>query len=116
MLGVRHQAEDVARFVCDCGDLTDRAVRVLLVAQDDLLVRLEACEQLAVREVAALAVLDGNRHPLPGLAAAREGRGGVLDDQTHVAADKRKGRVRPQRPGKEARLAENLKTVADPEH
>ena len=73
-------------------------------------------EQLAVREVAALAVLDGDRQTLRRLAAAGERRVVALEDERHVAADEGEGRVRPERPGKEPRLAENLKTVADPEH
>ena len=45
---MRHQAEDVAALVHDTGDPGDRAVRVLLVTQDDLAVPLELGEQLVV--------------------------------------------------------------------
>ena len=53
-----------------------------VVAEDDLAVRLELGEQLVVGEAAALAVLDGDVEPLPGLAAGEVNGGvGPLDAQ-----------------------------------
>src|SRR5439155_11740269 len=96
--------------------VANRDVGIVRVPQGDLPVGLEVREQLAVGEVAALAVLDRHRQPLPGLAAARERSVGPLDEYGNVTTDEGQGRVRPERPGKETRFAQNLKTIADPEH
>ena len=116
MLGVGHQAEDRSRLVHDAGDVRGRAVGVLLVAESDLAVRLQLGEELVVGVIATLPVLHGDREPLPAFAAGRE-RGVVpLDSERDVAADERQRSIGAKRPGKEACLAENLKTVADAEH
>ena len=59
------------RLVAHAGDVADRAVAVLRVAQDDLARRLELAVQLVVGVPAALAVLDRDRQLLARLAAAR---------------------------------------------
>src|SRR5215217_6222992 len=103
-----HQPEDVARSVRDSGDIGDRTVRVVLVAEYDLTVRVELGEQLLVREVAPLAVLDGDGEALPGLGTGREGRIRPLDPHRHVATDERERRIRAQGTREQARLAQDL--------
>ena len=66
-------AEDVPVRVEDAGDGCNRAVRVLLVTQRDLAVRLQLGQQRLVGEVATLAVLDRDRQAL--IASQREVKG-----------------------------------------
>src|SRR3954468_3919987 len=70
VLGVRHQAEDVARLVAHARDVALRAVVVGGVAQHDLI--LDGVE--VRRVVAARGVLDRDREPLAGARLARERR------------------------------------------
>ena len=57
VLGMRHQAEHVPVRIEDAGDGRNRAVRVLLVAQDDLPIAVELLEQ--VEAPLAGAILNG---------------------------------------------------------
>src|SRR4051812_36696514 len=111
VLGVGHQAEDVARLVAHAGDPALRAVVVGGVAQDDLL-----AEGVEVRRVvAAGGVLDGDRERLPGARLARERRVGVDDLELGLAADEAQLAIGQQRARQQARLAQDLEAVADAE-
>ena len=62
VLGVRHQADDVAALVGDAGDVTQRAVGVVVeVARDDAALALEPVEGRLVGDEPALAVLEHDR-------------------------------------------------------
>ena len=72
-LGVRHQADDVARLVAEAGDRRRRSVRIgrvadapvgVGVAEDDLPVGLEPGDDVRLGEVVALAVGDRNAEDL----------------------------------------------------
>src|SRR5262245_35960339 len=95
VLGMRHEAEDVARRVAHPGDVRERAVRVRLrhrtpgpigVPEHDLLVRLERRDRRLVRHVASLAVLDGKLEQFaPAAAVGERGIGGLDTGRDHVA-------------------------------
>jgi hypothetical protein len=61
-------------------------------------------------------VLDRDREPLPVAALTRETGLGVLHHQLDLSADEPERVVGQERPRQQARFAENLKAVADPEH
>src|SRR5947209_744571 len=75
VLGMRHEPEDVALLVADAGDVVERSVGILAggVAQQHLLGVQDPRQLLVGRVVATGGVLDGDRQPLAGLAATREG-------------------------------------------
>src|SRR4029079_4357450 len=100
----------------DAGDVADRAVAVLGVAQHQLTRGVELLVQILVRVPAALAVLHRNGQLLSLLAPRRERRVRLLDAEPHVAADELELAVGPEHAGEEACLAEDLEAVADPEH
>src|SRR4051812_13989759 len=117
VLGVRHQADDVAALVRDAGDVGCGAVRVdLEVAGDDPPLALERGERVAVCDVAALTVLERDDDLLPGRVPGRPRRRRVLDPQALVAADELAVVVADERPRQQVALAQNLKAVADSEH
>ena len=70
-LGVRHQADDVASLIADAGDVVDRAIGVVDVAEDDPVVGLQLGQRLGVTGVVALEVVDRDAERL-----ADRGRGG----------------------------------------
>ena len=111
MLGVRHEPHDVADLVADPGDVADRSVRVVDVAEHDL-----RGVEIRRGDVAAVAVLDRQHEARAGGAARGERQVVALDGQRHVAADEAKRLVAQQRAREQARLAEDLEAVADPEH
>src|SRR3989338_8600227 len=100
---MRHEAEHVAGFVADAGDVAGRAVWVIHVAQEHLFVRLEFVERPLIGVVVALAVRDGDTQPF-----AR-----ALEPQVHVPADEFERAVAHQSARQEPRLAEDLEAVAD---
>ena len=78
---MRHQAENVAGFVTDAGDVLDRAVRVggggdiplgITVTDDDLVMALELRDHGRLGKVAALAM--GDRDPQHLALAALAGK------------------------------------------
>ena len=87
MLGMRHETHDVALRVHDAGDVCDRAVRVVLVTEDDLPVRLELGEEPVVREPAALPVLDRDREDLVRFAERGERRVRALDAEIDITTN-----------------------------
>src|SRR4051794_24461125 len=83
VLGVRHEAEDVAGLVADAGDVLHRAVVVVGVAEHDLVG--DRVEVGGV--VAAGRVLDRDRQLLARPRLARERRLGVDDLEVDLPAD-----------------------------
>ena len=122
---MRHHAEHIAALVDDAGDRIRRAVDVGLLV-DDAVGRAVAIEHpplafeplqgLFIGFVIALAMGDRHADDLAGIVAAGERRVGALDPQMHVVADEFQPRVAHQDAGQQARLAEDLKAVADAEH
>ena len=103
MLGVGHEAEDVAALVADARDVGDGAVRVLarLVPEQDLTGRVELGDRLGVGEPAAVAVLHGDRERLALGAAGGERAVGARDLEPDVAADERERLVLAERARKQ---------------
>src|SRR5207248_7195751 len=62
------------------------------------------------------AMLDRDRQALAGLAPGGERSVSALDDERDVPARERERRVRAQRARQQSGLAEDLESVADPEH
>ena len=104
------------RLVRDTGDPVDGAVHVVGVAERDLPARLELRHELGIAVPAALAVLDRDHELLPELPAAGERARRALHGDGDVGAEELLLPVRPQHAGEQARLAEDLEAVADPEH
>ena len=96
MLGVRHQAHDVAGLVEHAGDVRDGAVRILLVAEQQLSARVEFLDELGRPVPRAFAVLDRDHESLSRPAPRRECGVAPLDAHRDVAADEGERRVRPQ--------------------
>ena len=124
-LGMRHQADDVASFAADAGDVAERPVRVgrvrqlarlVAVAEDDAPRRLELADHIGLRVVVPFAVRDRQSQPLPGAGARRERRVGLLDADDDVLAVKLQVTIAQHRAGQQPGLEQNLKAVADAEH
>ena len=123
-LGVRHEAENIARFVADAGDVFAGAVRIcgighgasgVAVAHEDLVVGVEFGERGVVGEVAALAVRDGDVEDLAFGGGTREARVRGFHAEVLVFADEVEALVAHERAGEESALAEDLEAVADAE-
>src|SRR5688500_7735854 len=115
MLGMRHEPHYVPRVVDHPGDVAERAVHVLRVAEDDLTTRGELNERTLVRVPGAVAVLHGNHELLSDRAPAHEVRCRALDTEDRVTAHELELPVREENPREQPRLAEDLEPVADPE-
>jgi hypothetical protein len=122
---MRHHAEHVALVADNACNRRCRAVDVVRIADfagsAAITIKhpsfaFETADRLFVGGVVALAMRHRNADHLPGIVAARERRIGSLDAQMHVAADELELRVTHQHAGQQARLAEDLKTVADAEY
>lgn len=121
--GVWHQSEHIAAFVVDAGDVVDRAVWVVgdrtlatgvAVAKRDLSALLELRELSFVALIAAVSVCDGQaKHRSSG---KRSERAFGLASDKHISAFEPQVRVACERSGQKAKLGEDLKAVADPEH
>ena len=113
VLGVGHEAHDVARLVGDAGDLAVAAVRVVAeVSHHNPAGGLQLVEGALVRDVAALAVLDRDDDFRAGPVAVGPGRDGILDDEPLVSADELPVVVAYQRAGQQVGFAEHLEAVA----
>src|SRR3954447_10834061 len=117
VLGVGHEAEDVARRVDHAGDVVERAVGVLPwgVTEHDLLARRDLLEQLGRGVPAPRGVLDRDREGVSLRARARERRAGVDHRDVDLAADEAQPGVGQQGTGQEPGLAQDLEAVADAE-
>jgi hypothetical protein len=102
--------------VHDAGDVAGRAVGIVLVAEHHLAFALDAVQRLFVGEEVALAVADG--HHRRALLAEAGGEAGLAVDhvQRHRLADVLQLGVAQQGAGQQARLAQHLEAVADPDH
>ena len=84
-LGVRHHAHHVALAVEDAGDVAQRAVGVIEVAEGDAVFGFELVERALVGEVAAFAVGDGQAQHLAFLRRATvNGESVVADAQPQL--------------------------------
>src|SRR3990172_1933809 len=122
---VGHEAEDVAGFVADTGDIVEGAVGIgqwgglplgVDIAQEYLAIVAQPFQRLWIGEVASFAMLDRKLEQLTFPSLAGEGRIGFLDTQEDFLADKLKAGVAHQRSRQKPRFAENLKAVADAQH
>jgi len=110
---VGHEAQDVAGPVDQAGDVVQRAIGIVGVAEDHLALALDAGKGVGVREEGAFAIAHSHHH----LAAAAEGAGeaGVRPDnvQLHGLADVLQRRIPQEGARQEAGLAEHLEAIAD---
>src|SRR5258705_13786148 len=120
-----HQADHVALFAAEAGDVGGRAIRIrgigrnaLLVgiAEDDLPVRLEPRDDVRLRVVVPLAMRDRDAQHLAGTTTHRERRVGLLDLDEHVLAMELDGAIAKHRARNHPPLEQNLKAVPAAEH
>ena len=60
VFGMRHEREDASCRVANAGDVVGRPVRVVVVAEKDLVVLFQLTEDVLGRVVSTLAVCDGD--------------------------------------------------------
>ena len=108
VFGMRHEREDASGCIADACDVVRRAVRVVVVAEEDLSVLLQRVEGLLRRVVSSFAVRDGNaeRCVFCGLV-------GEMEAQVLPCADESSRCVSCERSGQEVGFGENLESVAD---
>src|SRR3712207_540471 len=99
VLGVRHEADDVALGARDAGDVVRRPVRVAVVgvAEHDA----HVADLVGRRVVAPRLVLDRDREHVAVRAGGRPRRRGVGDLDAELAADEAPLEVRQQRAGEQ---------------
>src|SRR5258708_26894733 len=122
---MRHHAEHVAPGVDDASDVVPRPVWV--GARHDTAIRIaktkhdlpclpEPRQRGGIGEVAALAVRDGDAQDPSLLALRREWEIGPLDDEVGPLAAKLERGVSDESAWEQARLAQDLKPIADAPH
>ncbi len=114
--GMGHHAHHVAFAIEHAGDIAQRAVGVIDVAEGDAVFGFELVEGALVGDVAAFAVSDGQTQHLALLRRRRVGRVGGGDRQAQFAADEFEAAIADQRAGQQAGLDQDLEAVADAEH
>src|SRR6185437_3066190 len=115
-LGVRHQAEHVARIVEDSGDLAGRAVAIFEIAEGYPAFSLETVERCFVRLVIPVVVRDWEDDLLARVILSGEQALAVFDSQGHVTANELQPSVAHQRTGQHPRLGQHLEAVANADH
>src|SRR6478735_6672323 len=114
VLGVRHEADHVARGVRDAGDAAAGAVGVpALVAEDHAALALELVERVLVGDVLPVLVLQRDRDVLSRRVVAGPGRVDVVDREDLLAAHAVQVVVLDHRAGQQVGLGEHLEAVAD---
>ena len=118
VLGVGHQADDVAARVADAGDVGDRAVGVLsgAVAKHDLAVRLSLASRSPGANQRPLMCLTGIESRSPGSHPPVAIVAVLTTSSSTWRQTKRSPSLGSSAPGQQARLAEHLEAVADSEH
>src|SRR5690242_15174159 len=110
---MRHHSHYVSLAVQYAGDVTLRPVRIIEVAEEHAVFRLQFVERVLIGDVAALSVRDRDAQNLAALRRARERRSRCFDAQVHSAADEPEAAIADQRTGKESGLDENLEPIAN---
>src|SRR5665213_2771980 len=107
---MRHQAEHVALFAEDAGDVVERAVGVCAVGvtEGDAVLALESAQGLVVAAVVAVTVGDRRADDLALAVAAGERTVGRFDAETYFAADEAQAGVAHEHAPQPACLPENL--------
>src|SRR5262245_15443552 len=122
---MRHQTDDVARFVAQAGDIVRRPVWIgvvgdealtIRVTKNDLTIALEPCDYVGLRIVVALAMGNWNAQNLARAACHGERRVNLLHFDQHMFALELDAAIAEHRARKQSRLEKHLKTVADAEH
>ena len=103
-LGMRHHAHHVAFAVQDAGDVAQRAVGIVHIAEHDAVFGFEFVERALIGEVAAFAVRHGQVQHLALCSVVGEGRVRGLGAQRHFAADELEAAIAQQRAGQQAAL------------
>ena len=115
-LGVRHHAHYVSFAVEHAGDIAQRAVGIIEIAEGDAVLRFELIESALVGKIAALAMRDGQAQGLAEVRGGGEGRAGGFHAEANFPADEFQAAIAHEGAGKEARFDQNLEAVADAEH
>ena len=106
---VRHEGEDASRCIADACDVVCRPVRVVVVAEEDLVVGFQLVEDALRGVVSAFAVRDGNAESF-----VFGGFVGMLELELLPSADESSRCVPCERSGQEVGFGKNLESVADP--
>src|SRR5690349_15244467 len=105
-----HQADDVAGFVANAGDIIEGAVRVgsfgwlalvVYITPKNLVVRLQLRQRLFVGEITTLAVRDGDAQKFAGWNLIREWRVRCLGAYENVFAAELQGAIANQCAGEQ---------------
>src|SRR5688500_10460122 len=124
MLGMRHQADDVPTLVADPRDRVGAAVDVVLVVEGsvgsavpehDEALPLDPAKLVLAGHELALAVLHRDAKDVARDEPAGQRREGRPDPDVDPPADEPELSVADQRAGEQARLAQDLEPVADPD-
>ena len=108
--------DDVPPLVADAGDVVDRSVGVVDVAEHHPVLVPEPGQRLGVADVVALEMVDRNpqlgaRRPPPGQHRVRG-----VDPHLHRGAEEAEPPVLLQGARQQAGLGQHLESVADPDH
>src|SRR5258708_40241827 len=122
---MRHHPHYVATRTADAGNIVERPVRVRLgryftlliaVAKHDAVVALQLRERALVAEIIAFHVTDGNAQYFTLPAGVGEERVRILNSNMHRLTNILQPGVAHQSSRQQSCLAQNLKSVADPDH
>jgi hypothetical protein len=116
MLGVRHKADDVSALIGDASYIASTSIGIdVEIASDYAPFSLKLIEGFLVGNIATFTIFQWNHDFLTGFEVRSPSRGRTLNAQFLIATDEVQVIVTDERPGKQVRFAQNLKTIANTE-
>lgn len=113
---VRHHAEYIALLIENTGNVTQRAIRVVEIAERHPVFAFQAVQRRFIREITTLAVGYGDTNYVALAEAPSKRRIRRFDLQANVPANELQACIAKKSAGKNAGFDENLKPVADAKH
>ena len=121
---MRHHAKDISPFITDASDITQRPIGIRLfrgfpcrrdIPKDYLIMGLEARQGLVVSIIPSFIVVDRHTQHLPLCTGRRKRCFCGFHPNVNRTTDKIHARVPEEDARQQPRLAEDLKSVADPQ-